>query len=113
LDSTANRALAACEYSATIVEAIGAPYAEGESAVRDDDGNEVVDEFQDIKMESRVIQAMQETGFTQVMELDVLVDKGLAVSGHGGFVPGLRMCSTRSGRFADGIHFLWIASKFP
>mmetsp|Transcript_20132 Transcript_20132/g.32615 ORF Transcript_20132/g.32615 Transcript_20132/m.32615 type:complete len:612 (-) Transcript_20132:161-1996(-) len=78
LDSTANRALAACEYSATVVEAIGAPYAEGEFAVRDDDGNEVVDEFRDIKMESRVIQAMRETGFTQVMELDVLVDKGLA-----------------------------------
>mmetsp|Transcript_25805 Transcript_25805/g.46754 ORF Transcript_25805/g.46754 Transcript_25805/m.46754 type:complete len:622 (+) Transcript_25805:151-2016(+) len=78
LDSTAGRALAARDYSATVVEATGAPYAEGEFVVRDDDGNEVVDEFRDIKMESRVIQAMRETGFTQVMELDVLVDKGLA-----------------------------------
>ncbi|KAL7534148.1 hypothetical protein ACHAXR_005660 [Thalassiosira sp. AJA248-18] len=78
LDCTANQALVAYEYPPAAIEAIASPYAEGEFALRDDDGEEIVDEFKDIKMESRVLQAMREVGFTPVMELDVLVGKGLA-----------------------------------
>ena len=69
-----------------MMEMIASPYAEGEFAVvvRDDDesGKEVmegVDENKDIKMTCRMIQAMRELGFTQVMELDVLVGKGIEV----------------------------------
>jgi len=78
LDSTANQALTAYEYPSSVIEAIATPYAEGDFVVRDDDGNELVDEFHDVKMQSRVIQAMREAGFTQPMELDLLVSKGLA-----------------------------------
>lgn len=77
LDSTVNEELMAYEYSPAVIEAIGLPYAEGEFVLRDDDGNEIIDEYKDIKMEGRMIQAIREIGFTQVMELDVLVGKGL------------------------------------
>lgn len=80
LDSTSNEALTAYEYPPAALEAVATPYAEGEFIGRDDDGNEVVDEFKDVKMESRMIQAMREVGFTPVMEVDVLVSKGIAVS---------------------------------
>lgn len=77
LDSTANKALAAYEYHATALGAIAAPYSEGEFVLRDEEGEEMDDKFHDVKMEGRMIQGMREMGFTQVMELDVLVDKGL------------------------------------
>ena len=80
LDCTANEALTAFEYSPEAIEAVGSPYAEGELAVRDDDGNEIVDEFKDIKMEGRMVQACREVGFTPLVELDVMVGKGLEVS---------------------------------
>jgi len=77
LESTANQALIAYEYPAAALEAISTPSAKGEFAARDDDGNELVDEFVNAKMESRMIQAMREENFEQLMELDVLVGKGL------------------------------------
>jgi len=78
LESTSNTALTAYEYPPAVLEAIVSPYGEGDFANRDDDGNELPDEFKDIKMESRMIQAMREVGFTQVMELDVLAGKGIS-----------------------------------
>ena len=80
LDCTSNKALVAYEYPPDVIGAIASPYGEGEFANRDDDGNELPDEYKDVKMESRMIQAMREVGFTQLMELDVLVGKGLTVS---------------------------------
>lgn len=80
LDSTADATLAAYEYPADMLETLSSPFAEGEFAVRDDDGNEMADEKKDDKMYCRMIRAMREVGFTQVMELDVLVSKGLSVS---------------------------------
>ena len=77
LESTAGQALTAYEYPPSDVEAIASPYSKGDFVARDEDGKEVEDEFLDVKMESRMIRAMRETGFTQLMELDVLVDKGL------------------------------------
>ena len=77
LESTAGQALTAYEYPPSDVEAIASPYSNGDFVARDEDGKEVEDEFLDVKMESRMIRAMRETGFTQLMELDVLVDKGL------------------------------------
>ena len=50
-------------------------------AIRDKRGeNEIPDVYADVKMNGRMIQAMREVGFTPVMELDVLVDKGIAAS---------------------------------
>jgi len=77
LDCTVGKALTAYEYPLSAMQAVATPYLEGELAIRDDDGEEVVDEMKDVKMEGRVIQAVREAGFTQVMELDVLVGKGL------------------------------------
>jgi hypothetical protein len=92
LDTTSQQAYVAYEYPSSdnaMMEMIASPYAEGEFAVvvRDDDesGKEVmegVDENKDIKMTCRMIQAMRELGFTQVMELDVLVGKGIEVRTH-------------------------------
>ena len=80
MDSNVNQALTAYEYPIVALEAVVAPYTEGEFVIRDEDGNEKDDEYKDIKMEGRMIQAMRETVFTQVDELDVLVGKGLEVS---------------------------------
>ena len=80
LDSTAGEALVAYEYPADVVEAIASPYAEGSFAQRDDDDGVIPDDYHDVKMESRLIQGMRAMGFTLVMELDVLVGKGVAVS---------------------------------
>lgn len=77
LDSTAGEALVAYEYPAAALEAIATPYGEGEFANRDDDGNELPDELMDVKMESRMMRGVRELGFTMVMELDVLVGKGI------------------------------------
>lgn len=86
LDTTSQQAYVAYEYPSSdnmaMMEMIASPYAEGEFAVRDESGKEVmegVDENKDIKMTCRMIQAMRELGFTQVMELDVLVGKGIEV----------------------------------
>jgi hypothetical protein len=82
LDSTAQHAYVAYEYStsdAAMMEAIASPVAEGDFALRDEEGKELVDEYKDVKMTCRMIQAMREVGFTQVMELDVLVGKGIEV----------------------------------
>merc|ERR1712127_29573 len=65
-------------YTASAMEAVASPFAEGEYTVQDEDGKEVPDEFGDVKMEGRVIQAMREVPMTQLSEMDVLVDKGLA-----------------------------------
>lgn len=78
LDCTANQALVAYEYPAAALQAIATPCADGEFVARDDDGNELVDAFVDVKMTSRMIQAMREELFTQLMELDLLVGKGLS-----------------------------------
>ena len=80
LDSTVNQALTAFEYPVVALEAVTVPYAEGEFVKRDDEGNEKDDEYKNVKMEGRMIQAMREMGFTPVMELDVLVGKGIEVS---------------------------------
>jgi len=83
LDSTAQHAYVAYEYStsdAAMMEAIASPVAEGDFALRDEEEKELVDEYKDVKMTCRMIQAMREVGFTQVMELDVLVGKGIEVS---------------------------------
>mmetsp|Transcript_25553 Transcript_25553/g.61439 ORF Transcript_25553/g.61439 Transcript_25553/m.61439 type:complete len:596 (-) Transcript_25553:49-1836(-) len=77
LDCTANTALTAYEYSPEALEAVVAPYAEGEFAEIDDDGKELADKMADVKMEGRMIQAMRELGFAQLLELDVLVGKGV------------------------------------
>ena len=80
LDSTANASLMAYEYPTVALQAVVSPYAEDDYAIRDEEGNEKVDEYKDIKMEGRMIQAMRELGFTQYSELDVLVGKGIEVS---------------------------------
>jgi len=77
LDCTSNQALIAYDYTSAAITAVATPYAEGEFVARDDDGNELVDEYVNVKMESRMIQAMREELFTQLMEFDVLVGKGL------------------------------------
>ncbi len=86
LDSTAKQAYVAYEFPSSdtaMMDLIASPYAEGEFALRDESGKEmegVVDEYKDVKMTCRMIQAMRELGFTPVMELDVLVGKGIDVS---------------------------------
>ena len=81
LDCTAQRALSVYEYDPAEVECLTAPMAVGEFALRDEvTGNEIPDVYGDVKMNGRMIQAMREAGFTPVMELDVLVDKGIAAS---------------------------------
>jgi len=80
LDSTVNQSLTAFEYPVVALEAVTVPYAEGEFVKRDDEGNEKDDEYKNVKMEGRMIQAMREMGFTPVNELDVLVGKGIEVS---------------------------------
>lgn len=81
LDCTAQKALSVYEYTPTEVECLSSPMAVGEYALRDEiTGNELPDDLGDVKMNGRLIQAMREVGFTPVMELDVLVDKGIAVS---------------------------------
>jgi len=80
LDSTVNKSLTAFEYPIVALEAVTVPYAEGEFVKRDDEGNEKDDEYKNVKMEGRMIQAMREMGFTPVNELDVLVGKGIEVS---------------------------------
>ena len=70
----------AYEYPTVALQAVVSPYAEDDYAIRDEEGNEKVDEYKDIKMEGRMIQAMRELGFTQYSELDVLVGKGIEVS---------------------------------
>jgi len=80
LDSTVNMSLTAFEYPVVALEAVTVPYAEGEFVKRDDEGNEKDDEYKNVKMEGRMIQAMREMGFTPVNELDVLVGKGIEVS---------------------------------
>ena len=80
LDSTVSQSLIAYEYPSVALNAITQPYAEGEFVNRDEEGNEKEDTYKNVKMEGRMIQAMREMGFTQYMELDVLVGKGLEVS---------------------------------
>jgi hypothetical protein len=81
LDCTSGKALAAYEYAPEEVESLLTPCAEGEFAMRDDTtGEEVPDVHGDVKLAGRVIQAMREAGFTPVMEMDILVGRGLAVS---------------------------------
>ncbi|KAL9190412.1 hypothetical protein ACHAXT_007623 [Thalassiosira profunda] len=77
IESTAGEALAAYDYPAPTVEMAMMPEAKGEFAKRDDDGKELEDKMADVKLEGRMVRAMRETGFTQVMELDVLIEKGL------------------------------------
>jgi len=77
LESTASQALMAYEYSPAALDVIGGPYAEEKFAVRDDDDNNLPDEYKTVKMESRIIRAARESGFTQWMELDVLVSNGV------------------------------------
>jgi len=77
LDSTVSQSLIAYEYPSVALNAITQPYAEGEFVNRDEEGNEKEDTYKNVKMEGRMIQAMREMGFTQYMELDVLVGKGL------------------------------------
>ncbi|KAL3807794.1 hypothetical protein ACHAXA_009981 [Cyclostephanos tholiformis] len=79
LDCTSGKALAAYEYAPEEVESLLTPCAEGEFAMRDDTtGEEVPDVHGDVKLAGRVIQAMREAGFTPVMEMDILVGRGLA-----------------------------------
>ena len=81
LDCTSGQALAAFEYATDEVESLSMPIGEGEFAIRDDaTGEEVPDAYGDVKTMGRLLQAMRGAGFTPVMELDVLVGKGLAVS---------------------------------
>ena len=81
LDCTVQKALSVYEYNPTEVECLTTPMAVGEFALRDEvTGNEIPDVYGDVKMNGRMIQAMREVGFTPVMELDVLVDKGIEVS---------------------------------
>lgn len=81
LDCTVQKALSVYEYNPTEVECLTAPMAMVEFALRDEvTGDEIPDVYADVKMNGRMIQAMREVGFTPVMELDVLVDKGIAVS---------------------------------
>eukprot|EP00985_Skeletonema_marinoi_P004455 scaffold1946_cov116-Skeletonema_marinoi.AAC.8 len=70
-------ALTAYSYSKAAIEAVASPYAEGEFTVRDEDGNEIVDEMKEVKMYGRLLQGLREIGFTRTAELDVLVEKGL------------------------------------
>ena len=79
LDSTVSQSLVAYEYPSVALNAITQPYAEGEFVIRDEEGNEKDDKYKYVKMEGRMIQAMREMGFTQYMELDVLVGKGVEV----------------------------------
>lgn len=80
LNCTKQKALVAYEYFPTEVECLSTPVAQGEFAVRDEQGADVLSEdvYGDVKLNGRLIQAMREAGFTPVMELDVLVGKGLA-----------------------------------
>ncbi|KAL7536193.1 hypothetical protein ACHAWF_005397 [Thalassiosira exigua] len=80
LDCASNVELAAYEYSTEVLEKVVVPYGEGEFAERDDEGKELPDEHKDVKMEQRMVRAVREAGFTPVMELDVLLGRGLAVS---------------------------------
>ena len=77
LDSVAGRALGAREYPTEMNTALATPYGEGEFAERGDDGKEL---SVIVKMEGRPTRAMREVGFTQVMEMDVIVGKGIEVS---------------------------------
>ena len=79
LECTANQALTTYSYSQMALEAVAAPYAEGEFTTRDDDGNEIIDEMKEVKMFGRLLQGLRETGFTRTEELDVLVGRGLEV----------------------------------
>lgn len=78
LDCASNVELAAYEYTTEVLEKVVVPYGEGEFAERDDEGKELPDEQKDVKMEQRMVRAVREAGFTPVMELDVLVGRGLA-----------------------------------
>lgn len=80
IESTSSSALGAYEYSPEALSKLGEPYLEEKFAERDDDGEFLPDEFKDVKMEGRLIRALRESGFTGIMELDVLLSKGIEVS---------------------------------
>jgi len=80
IESTSNSALGAYEYSPEALSKLSEPYLEEKFAERDDDGEPLPDEFKDVKMEGRLIRALRESGFTGIMELDVLLGKGIEVS---------------------------------
>jgi len=77
IESTSSSALGAYEYSPVALSKLGEPYLEEKFAERDDDGEFLPDEFKDVKMEGRLIRALRESGFTGIMELDVLLSKGI------------------------------------
>ena len=54
------------KYPPLVTESITFPYTEGEFSVRDDDGNELVDEFQYMKMKSLMIQADSGHGRSEI-----------------------------------------------
>ncbi len=90
LDCMLGMALTAHDYATDKVESLLRPVVEGEfatfTAAAGEGGQGVPPEYPygNIKMAGRLVQAMRGADFAPVMELDMLVGKGLAVSGQGG-----------------------------
>ena len=88
LECSSNKALGAYEYSATTMETLLSPIDETPKKVLKDgefvpeDAPEE-DEWKAVKYANRMVRGMREMGFSRLAGLDVLLDKGVKVSGFG------------------------------
>lgn len=84
LDATSNKALGAYEYSPDSIKVIHQSI-EDRKKMFNQETKEIVDapqndEWKTVKYSNRIVRAMRETGFSRLAELDVLLEKGVAVS---------------------------------